>query len=127
LQNSERNSSHAAYHGFEFTQNKLVLRGNAPLMRLNHAVLGLSGPPVLQETAEACFKEGSIAYILSLTQIVCVSGIVSCQMNGNVKHDTGHAAYKKALRKLKSPHYNSFISRIKRKFIALFSAGISSK
>lgn len=121
LQNIELNSSKAAHHGFEFTNNKLIIRVNAPLNKFNHAVLGLSGPPVLQEVAEECFKEGSISEILEFTQVVCVSGVISCQMNGYVRHDCGTAEYKKALRKLKSQHYNWFISRVKRKFIAIFN------
>ena len=127
LQNSEHKSSIASHHGFEFTKNKLVIRENVPLLKFNHAVLGFSGPPVLQEAAEACFKDGSFTGILPFTQIVCVSGAASCQMNGNVKHDCGHEEYKKALKQLKTHHYNRFASRIKRKFITLFSADISSK
>jgi hypothetical protein len=116
LQNIEHNSSNAVYHGFEFTKGKLAIRENGPLNKVNDKVIGLAGTPVLQESAETCFKEGSIADILSFTQIVCVSGARSCQMNGNVTHDTGHADYKKALSMLKTPHYDRFISRMIRKF-----------
>jgi hypothetical protein len=119
LQNSENNSSHARHRGFEFTENKLLIRENAPLVKFNHRVLALSGPPVLQEAAEVCFKDGSFAGILPFTQIVCDSGTVSCQMNGFVKHDSGNAAYKNALRRLKVRHYDRFILRIIRKFTLL--------
>src|SRR5665647_2747688 len=97
LRNIEQKIIKAAHHGFEFTNNKLAIIINEPLNKFNHAVLGLSGPPVLQAAAEDCFKEGSIAGILPYTQIVCVSGkAISCQMNGNVTHGSGgHKAYRK--------------------------------
>ena len=119
LHNIEQNNTRAVHHGFEFTENKLVVGGNSPLLGFNHPVLGLSGPPVLQQAAEACFKEELISGILPFTQIVCVSGLqVSCQMNGNVSHGSSRdTAYRKALKLLKAPHYNRLITRIKRKFI----------
>ena len=119
LHNIRTNNIKAWHHGFEFTENKLKIRWNSPLLRFNHEVLGLSGPPVLQEAAETCFREGSIASILSLTQIICVSREqVSCQMNGHVSHGShGHVAYRKGLKLLKTPHYNRLIARLKRKFL----------
>jgi Glycosyltransferase sugar-binding region containing DXD motif len=116
LQNLIQNNSNAEYHGFEFPEGKLVIRENEPLYKFDDKVLGLAGPPVLQEAAEACFKDGSIADILSTIQIVCVSGAESCQMKGNVTHDSGHTSYRKALRILKTPYYGRLISRIKRIF-----------
>lgn len=127
LLNSKHNSNYAAHYGFEFIKNKLVFIENAPLIKFEHEVLAFSGPPVLQEAAEACFKEGLINNILPFTQVVCVSGEVSCQMNGNVKHDSGHAGYKKALGSLKMRYYDIFILRIIRKFISPIWAGITSK
>ena len=116
LKNIMENRSNAEYHGFEFAEGKLAIRENEPLYKFNDKVLGLAGPPVLQEAAEVCFKDGSIADILSTIQIVCVSGGGSCQMNGNVTHDSGHTSYRKALRILKTPYYGRLISRIKRIF-----------
>lgn len=116
LQNIRQDSSNTEYHGFEFIKEKLVIRENEPLYKFDDKVLGLTGPPVLQEAAEECFKDGSIADILSTIQIVCVSGAESCQMNGNVTHDSGHTKYRKALRILKTPYYGRLISRIKRIF-----------
>lgn len=116
LQNIEQNTCLAAYHGFEFTNGKIVIRENDPPVSFNDKVLGLAGPPVLQEAAEVCFREGSISGILSFTQIVCVSKVRSCQMNGNVAHDTGDDNYIKALGILKTPYYGRLISRMIRKF-----------
>ena len=116
LQNIEHSSSHAQYHGFEFTEGKLVIREDEPPNEVYDKVFGLAGAPVLQETAEACLKEGSIEDILPLIQIVCVSGEKSCQMNGNVAHDCGHADYIHAISKLKTPSYNRFVSRMIRRF-----------
>ena len=112
IQNLENNTSKAAYHGFEFLKNKLTIIKNVSIFEFDHKVLGMSGPPVLQEAAEACFKDGSLAGILPFTQFVCISKEVSCQMNGNVRHDSGHAAYRKALRKLKTIHYDQSLSRV---------------
>lgn len=119
LRNIEQNNTKVVHHGFEFTENKLVVGGNSSLIGFNHPVLGLSGPPVLQQAAEACFKEELISDILPFTQIVCVSGSeVSCQMNGNVSHGSSRdTTYRKALKLLKTPHYNRLIARIIRKLI----------
>ena len=121
LQNSENNNCKSTYFGFEFTKNKLVIRENSPVIKFNHAILGLSGPPVLQAAAEECFREGSISDILSFTQIVCVSDSISCQMNGYVLHDAGNENYKKSLKLLKSTHYNGLFERAKRKINFLFN------
>lgn len=115
LQNSKKNNHKATYYGFEVVKNRLVLRENVPVIKFNHDVLGLSGPPVLQAAAEDCFRQGLLSSILSFTQIVCVSGAISCQMNGNVKHDTGDMEYKESYKSLKLNHYNSRLQRIKRK------------
>lgn len=124
LQNIKDSNTKASHHGFEFTENKLSIVKHLALLSFNHEVLGLSGPPVLQKAAETCFRDGSISAILSLTQIVCVSGTeVSCQMNGNVTHGSGeHTAYRKALKLLKVPHYNRFAIRLKRRIINIFSS-----
>jgi hypothetical protein len=44
--------------------------------RIQHPVMALTGPPVLQQAAEECLKLGSAADILRHTQIVCISGNV---------------------------------------------------
>lgn len=122
LQNSKNNNHKASYHGFELSGNRLNLRKNAPLIKFNHEVLGLSGPPVLQEAAEECFKEGLLSSILPFTQIVCVSGATSsCQMNGNAAHDTGDVEYKKSYKSLNLTHYNNRLQRIKRRIESFFS------
>jgi hypothetical protein len=122
IQNSEKNNCKSTHYGFEFSNNELVIRENAPILKFNHAILGLSGPPVLQGAAEDCFKNGSISDILPFTQIVCISGKTSCQMNGHVMHDTGNMEYKKSLKKLKSNHYNGRLEKLKRKIHSLFIA-----
>ena len=121
LQNSKNNNHKAKYYGFEFLKNQLVLRENLPIIKFNHEVLGLSGPPVLQEAAEGCFKEGLLSAIIPFIQVVCVSGATSCQMNGNVTHDTGDVAYKKSYKSLKLNHYNGRLQRIKRKIGDFFN------
>ncbi len=122
LENSKKNNFKTAHYGFEYTNNKLTLNENLPLLKFDHDVLGLSGPPVLQNAAEECFKEGSIGDILSNTQIVCVSGNISCQMNGNVKHDSGDEEYKKSYKELKLDHYNTQLQRLRRKIELLFKS-----
>ncbi len=74
-------------------------------MKVSDEVFGLAGPPILQEAAEECFSDGSVAGLLESTQIVCVSGKQSCQMGGNVVHDTGNKEYLNALKLLKTKHY----------------------
>lgn len=121
LQNSKNNNYKASYYGFEISGNKLALGENTPLIKFNHEVLGLSGPPVLQEAAEECFREGLLSSILPFTQIVCVSGATSCQMNGNVAHDTGDMEYKKSYKSLKLTHYNNRLQRLKRRIEGFFN------
>lgn len=115
LRNSENNNCRISHYGFELADQKLLIRENEPIMNFNHPILGLSGPPVLQAAAEACFRDGSIADRLPFFEVVCISGKTSCQMNKNVIHDAGSENYKKALRKLKSIHYNMPWERVKRK------------
>ena len=121
LQNANENNKKTSYYGFEYNHNKLSIRKNLAPITFNHDVLGLSGPPVLQEAAEQCYEEGIITNILSFTQVVCVSGKISCQMNGNVNHDTGNVEYKKSYRILNLRHYNGTLQRIKRKVQNLFT------
>ena len=121
LQNIEHGRSHAEYHGFEFSNGELAIRENEPVSKVNDKVFGLAGTPVLQESAEACLKEGSITDLLPFIQIVCVSGAISCQMKGNVAHDSGYPDYRNAINKLKTPYYGRFISRIIRKFYSFLN------
>lgn len=116
LQNIEQNTCKASYHGFELIKGKLAIREKEPLINIIDKVLGLAGPPVLQQSAEECYREGLIDEILSSAQIICASGAKSCQMDGNVSHDTGDSNYKNALSILKAPYYDRFIHRIRRKF-----------
>lgn len=112
LYNTENNKNNAEYYGFELIDNNLVIRESVPLLKFNHEVLGMSGPPVLQESAEICFNDSSVSDFWQYTQVVCISGSLSCQMNGNVKHSRPNE-YIKALKKLKLKHYDSRIARIK--------------
>ena len=116
LQHIEKDTSSVSYHGFEFKMGKLAIREKEPLININDKVLGLAGPPVLQKAAEECYREGLIDEILSSIQILCVSRTKTCQMKGNVSHDTGDSNYKKALSILKTPYYDRFFPRIMRKF-----------
>jgi len=120
LQNAEKNNCRATHYGFKLINNKLEIREDCSIIQFNDPVLGLFGPPIMQEAAEECFRDGSLSSILPYTQIVCVSGTTSCQMDGRVIHDTQNLNYKKSIKKIKVIHYNSRIERIKRKFISLF-------
>jgi mannosyltransferase OCH1-like enzyme len=119
LQNIEQDTCKASYHGFELIEGKLAIREKEPLITIIDKVLGLAGPPVLQQSAEECYREGLIDEILGSAQIICASGSKSCQMNSYVSHDTGDSNYKNALSILKAPYYDRFISRIRRKFFRL--------
>ncbi|RJP81961.1 MAG: hypothetical protein C4522_04390 [Desulfobacteraceae bacterium] len=104
IQNIENNRTYCEYRGFESRDRKIEIR-NAPLIKVSDHVMGLAGPPILQAAAEECLADGSLDGILPFTQVVCSSRGKSCQMNGNVLHDHGHPAYRKALKTLKTPHY----------------------
>jgi len=120
LQNSENNNCLSTYNGFEYSEKKLVIRENKRLLKFRHSVLGMSGPPVLQQEAEKCFHEGLLSEILPFTQVVCTSGTLSCEMKGNVRHDTGNEEYKKSLESLKLNHYNDRWEKIKRNVKEIF-------
>ena len=122
LENSEKNNFKTEYYGFQFIDNKLILKDSAPIIKFDHEVLGLSGPPVLQKAAEECIKDGSIKDILGVTQVVCVSGATSCQMSGNVRHDSGDEEYKKSYKELNLNHYNTHLQRIKRRVSFFFKS-----
>jgi mannosyltransferase OCH1-like enzyme len=120
LQNSLNKNCLSSHYGFQYIKKKLVIRKDATLSKFNHPVLGLSGPPVLQEAAEECFREGTLSQILLSTQVVCVSKALSCQMNGNVRHDTGNEDYKKSYKILQLNHYNDRWEKIKRNIEQFF-------
>lgn len=120
LQNSVNNNCKTSHHGFFYSDNKILISEKKPILKFDHPVLGLSGPPVLQASMEECYRDGSISDILLKTQIVCISDSkTSCQMNGNVIHDTRNLEYKKSLRKIKVIHYNRRAERLKRKILSL--------
>ena len=120
LKNSEVNISKESYFGFQISKNKLDVIKDGEQIHVNHAILGLSGPPVLQKAAEECLNEGLLIEILPYIQIVCTSSdSISCQMNGNVSHDAGDPEYKKAYKQLKLKHYNNRWERLKRKIAKL--------
>jgi mannosyltransferase OCH1-like enzyme len=114
LQNSLNRNCITSNYGFQYIKKKLVIREESALSKFNHPVLGLSGPPVLQQAAEECLREGTLSEILPATQVVCVSKSKSCQMNGNVRHDTGNEDYKKSYKMLQLNHYNDRWEKIKR-------------
>jgi len=124
-QNIENKTYFATYHGFVLKKGKLALHENEPIKKVYDKVFGLAGTPVLQEASEKCFNEGSIDGILAVTQIVCVSGASSCQMNGNVAHDCGNTEYHKALKILKTPYYGHFVPRTIRKFYGFLNRSIT--
>ena len=119
VENSQ-NQKVTSHYGFEYIENQLIIRENKPLSKFDHPVLALSGPPVLQSAAEECFREGLLSRILPFIQVVCVSGSTSCQMNGNVRHDTGNQDYKSSYKALHLNHYNSRWERMKRNVRRLF-------
>jgi hypothetical protein len=126
LLNSKNNNCYTTHYGFEIRNGKLVVRNK--LMQFDHPVLGLSGPPVLQNAAEECYQSDSWSNILPFIQITCVSDpINSCHMNGNVIHDTKNPQYKKAYKELDLSHYNSRIEKIKRNISNIFSFSFSGK
>ena len=121
LQNSEKNNSLSTYYGFEYAEKKLVIKQNSRILKIDHPVLGMSGPGVLQQEAEKSFRDGLLSNILPFTQVVCISGALSCEMNGNVRHDTGNEDYSRAYKSLNLKHYNDRFERIKRKIGTLFT------
>jgi hypothetical protein len=114
IQNSENQNVLSSHFGFEYREKELIIREHEPLSKFDHPVLALSGPPVLQSAAEECLREGLLIEILQSIQVVCISGTTSCQMNGNVRHDTGNQDYKNSYKALHLKHYNSRRERIKR-------------
>lgn len=120
IQNSQHQNVLSSHYGFEYRETELIIRENHPLSKFDHPVLALSGPPVLQSAAEECLREGLLSAILQFTQVVCVSGTTSCQMNGNVRHDTGNQDYKNSYKALHLKHYNSRSERMKRIIGRLF-------
>jgi hypothetical protein len=123
LENSIASNTVTTHYGFKYLGEMLVIRDDEDLLKFDHPVLGISGPPVLQASAEKCVRDGSISEILSNTQVVCVSGPKSsCQMNGNVIHDTRNLEYKKSLKKVRVIHYNTRLEKIKRKIFSLWQS-----
>lgn len=95
----------AEYDGFQLVAGELSLCQGQPRVNIQHSVLALTGPPVLQEAAEECFNHSSCPAIFQRTQVVCISKSTSCNMAGNVKHDHGNQHYLEELRQLQTPHY----------------------
>jgi len=122
LENIWKKRYKVSYFGFIYSNNLISISENTPLLTFNDEVLALAGPPVLQQVAEECYKEGILEKIFPFTQIVCVSdNLTSCQMNGNVSHGSGdNKGYLTALKLLKLKHYNNFLIRIKRKVKTFF-------
>lgn len=105
------------YNGFKLSEKgELEICHNESPIRVSHKILGVTGPPVLQFAAEQELKNAQHQLLFQNIQIVCVSNNkVSCQMAGNVIHDTGDSDYLRALNRMKTPHYNNFIARLKRR------------
>jgi mannosyltransferase OCH1-like enzyme len=95
----------AEYCGFELHMGKLQLREQKARIKIEDQVLGLAGPPILQEAAENCFKNRTCPEIFEHMQVVCASGETSCNFKGNVKHDYGNKNYLEELKQLHVPHY----------------------
>jgi hypothetical protein len=95
----------AEYRGFELRRGILRLREENQRIRIEHQVLALAGPPILQEAAEVCFNSQMCTEIFRRTQVVCTSEDTSCNFKGNVKHDYGNVEYLEALKQLQTPHY----------------------
>jgi len=116
LENIINDAPKAAHYGFKLINDQLAISDDTPVSVFNDQVLALAGPPVLQQVAEDCFNEGLLNNILPNTQIMCVSNSAnSCQMRGNVSHGEQNGKYRRALRILRIPHYNDFLSRVNRK------------
>ena len=95
----------AEYSGFELHRGKLELWQQKARIKIEDQVLGLAGPPILQEAAEDCFKNQTCPEIFEHTQVVCTSKETSCNFKGNVKHDYGNKDYLEELKQLQVPHY----------------------
>jgi len=116
LENIRQKKYSAKYFGFQLKDNKLEVCNSEKPIKVKHEVMGLAGPPVLQEAAEKSLMLGELDHIWNRVQVVCVStGNHSCQMAGNVLHDTGNEEYLKGLKKLKTPYYDNFAARWIRK------------
>jgi hypothetical protein len=116
LENIINDAPKAAHYGFKLINGQLAISDDTPVSVFNDQVLALAGPPVLQQVAEDCFNEGLLNNILPNTQIMCVSNSAnSCQMRGNVSHGEQNGKYRRALRILRIPHYNDFLSKVNRK------------
>jgi Glycosyltransferase sugar-binding region containing DXD motif len=105
LHNVLNDLASAEYYGFELHRGKLELRRPEALIKIEDPVLGLAGPPILQEAAEDCFKNQTCPEIFEQTQVVCISEKTSCNFKGKVKHDYGNKDYLEGLKQLHVPHY----------------------
>jgi len=105
LDNVLNDTRRAEYCGFELHMGKLKLRQQETRIKIEHYVLGLAGPPILQEAAEDCFKNQTCPEIFNHTQVVCTSGETSCNFKGNVKHEYGNKDYLEGLNQLNAAHY----------------------
>lgn len=123
LENIEKSNHTVSHYGFKYAENRILISEETPLLTFNDEVLALAGPPVLQQVAEECYREGLLEKILPETQVVCVSNpIDSCQMNGNVSHGSGeNKAYLKGLKLLHLPHYNGFRKKLRAKIKSFYS------
>jgi hypothetical protein len=105
LHNVLNDLSGAEYCGFELHMGKLELRQDKAHIKIRDQVLGLAGPPILQEAAEDCFQNQTCPEIFEHMQVVCASEETSCNFKGNVKHDYGNKDYLEELKLLQVPHY----------------------
>ena len=105
LHNVQNDLARAEYYGFELHRGKLALRRQKALIKIEDPVLGLAGPPILQEAAEDCFQNQTCPEIFDHTQVVCISEKTSCNFQGKVKHDYGNKDYLEGLKQLQAPHY----------------------
>jgi mannosyltransferase OCH1-like enzyme len=105
LDNVLNDTRRAEYCGFELRTGKLELRHQETRIRIEHHVLGLAGPPILQEAAEDCFRNQTCPEIFKDAQVLCTSENTSCNFKGHVRHDYANTEYLEALKQLHAPHY----------------------
>ena len=105
LDNVLNDVTSAEYCGFELHMGELKLRQEKSRVKIEDYVLGLAGPPILQEAAEDCLKNQMCPEIFKHTQVVCSSEETSCNFKGKVQHNYGNIEYLEGLKQLQTPHY----------------------
>lgn len=98
------------YRGFVLDEfGELHIRKAARSIEIDHPVMKIAGPPILQEASEECFLKQGGSSVFERIQVICVSDTESCQMAGNVCHDYRNPDYLQALKSLSTKHYEDSI------------------